>query len=197
MGTGPQHFEKSIVEHPHGIISPDLIIPPHEEEEKTNFSVITPIHNEAEYLPYSLPTIYRLNPDEVILIFDRCTDESRKVSEEIAEEMGFTHRTEFVEMNGPSPGWTFRKAGEFMRLLPGRAVIPPAVVDVKPRLGEVGVVADADGFHLFLAVISEQHGVSAVHVADHTHLHEVDKPPRRARLEMGQSLRGEVRRVVL
>jgi len=110
MGTGPQRYDQPTVEHPHGIASPVLIIPQPEIEEKKSFSVITPIHNEAEYLPYSLPSIYRLNPDEVILIFDRCTDCSRRVSEKIAREMGFTHRTEFVEMNGPSHGWAFRKA---------------------------------------------------------------------------------------
>jgi len=110
MGTGPQQYDQSTVEHPHGIASPELIIPQLEKEEKTSFSVITPIHNEAEYLPYSLPSIYHLDPDEVILIFDRCTDDSKKVSEEIAREMGFAHRTEFINMNDPSPGWTFRKA---------------------------------------------------------------------------------------
>jgi len=110
MGAGLQQYDQSVVEHPHGIASPDQILPPQEEEEKTKFSVVTPIHNEAEYLLYSLPSIYRLDPDEVVLIFDRCTDNSREVSEEIAEKMGFTQRTEFVEMNGPSPGWAFRKA---------------------------------------------------------------------------------------
>jgi glycosyltransferase involved in cell wall biosynthesis len=110
MGSGSQRYDQPPVEHPYGIASPDLIIPQLEKEEKRSFSVITPIHNEEEYLPYSLPSIYRLDPDEVILIFDRCTDGSRMVSEKIAREMDFTHRTEFVEMIDPSPGWTFRKA---------------------------------------------------------------------------------------
>jgi glycosyltransferase involved in cell wall biosynthesis len=110
MVTGPQRYDLSTVEHPHGTTSPDLIITQPGKEERTSFTVITPIHNEAKYLPYSLPSIYRLDPDEVILIFDRCTDNSKKISEEIAREAGFAHRTEFIEMNSPSPEWTFRKA---------------------------------------------------------------------------------------
>ncbi|MDH5771206.1 MAG: glycosyltransferase family 2 protein [Candidatus Bathyarchaeota archaeon] len=75
-----------------------------------NFSVVVPVHNEGKYLPYSLPSIYRLEPDEVILIFDRCSDESRKVSEEIAKNIGFIQKTKFIELNDPSPSWSFRKA---------------------------------------------------------------------------------------
>ena len=109
MESGSLQHSQYPVEETYDEPSPDVIIPLHEEE-TSSFSVITPIHNEAQYLPYSLPTIFRLDPDEVILIFDRCTDESRNVSEEIAREMGFIHRTKFIELDDPSPGWTFRKA---------------------------------------------------------------------------------------
>lgn len=49
--------------------------------EKTNFydgrfSVVVPVHNEEENIPYSFPSIFSLNPDEVVVIFDRCIDNS-------------------------------------------------------------------------------------------------------------------------
>ena len=35
-------------------------------KEELKFSVVTPIHNEAKFLYYSLPSIYQLKLDEVI-----------------------------------------------------------------------------------------------------------------------------------
>ncbi|MFX0137734.1 MAG: glycosyltransferase [Candidatus Hodarchaeota archaeon] len=75
-----------------------------------NFSVVMPIYNEADYLYYSLSSIYRLNPDEVILIFDRCTDNSKKISIDIARSFRFIQRTKFIELNEPATDWLFRKA---------------------------------------------------------------------------------------
>jgi len=71
------------------------------------FSVVVPIHNEAKYLPYSLPAIYRLEPDEVILIFDRCTDESLEISKNISEKFGNKSETRYIELNKPSMDWKF------------------------------------------------------------------------------------------
>ena len=47
------------------------------------FSVVMPIHNEADFLPFSLPSVYALMPSEIILIFDNCTDNSVTVVERI------------------------------------------------------------------------------------------------------------------
>ncbi|RKY54776.1 MAG: hypothetical protein DRP89_04575 [Candidatus Neomarinimicrobiota bacterium] len=77
---------------------------------KTKFSVIMPIHNEERYLYYSLPSIYKLKPDEVILIFDRCTDNSLKVARKIAKHFKYLDKTKFIELNEPSPKWKFRVA---------------------------------------------------------------------------------------
>ncbi len=77
---------------------------------KMSFSVVVPIHNEEEYLPYSLPSIYRLDPSEVVLIFDRCTDKSLEIAKGIAKTMGYFQRTKFVKLDEPSTGWVFRKA---------------------------------------------------------------------------------------
>ena len=74
------------------------------------FSVVMPIHNENKLLPYSLPSIYDLKPDEVILIFDRCTDSSMEIAKKIATHYRYTQQTRFVELNEPSPEWRFRVA---------------------------------------------------------------------------------------
>lgn len=74
------------------------------------FSVVMPIHNEEKLLSYSLPSIFRLEPDEVILVFDRCTDNGFEIAEKIAEHYKYGSRTKFVEFNEPSPGWNFRVA---------------------------------------------------------------------------------------
>jgi glycosyltransferase involved in cell wall biosynthesis len=57
-----------------------------------NFSVIMPIHNEADLLPLSLPSVYRLMPSEVILIFDNCTDKSEEVAQRIIRKYDSLHR---------------------------------------------------------------------------------------------------------
>ncbi|MCS7365574.1 MAG: glycosyltransferase family 2 protein [archaeon GB-1867-035] len=79
-------------------------------EKNVKFSVVMPIHNEEKFLYYSLPSIYRLKPDEVILIFDRCTDNSLKVARKIARHFKYLEKTRFIELNEPSPEWRFRVA---------------------------------------------------------------------------------------
>ena len=44
-----------------------------------DFSVIIPVHNEAEILRYTLRSIYNLEPREIIFILDRCTDNTEKI----------------------------------------------------------------------------------------------------------------------
>jgi len=80
------------------------------DEIAMKFSVVMPIHNEEEFLPYSLPSIFLLKPDEVILIFDRCTDRSTNIAKKIAEKFDYSKRTKFIELNEPSPEWKFRVA---------------------------------------------------------------------------------------
>ena len=72
------------------------------------FTVICPIHNEESMLPYSLPSVYRLRPNEVILILDRCTDSSRRICE-IASSHYPKTRTRLVDVdNSTVEGWASR-----------------------------------------------------------------------------------------
>lgn len=52
-----------------------------------------PIHNEERLLPFSLPSVYELNPDEVVLLFDWCSDRSLDVALNIASRFGMRERT--------------------------------------------------------------------------------------------------------
>jgi len=75
------------------------------------FSVIMPIHNEEKLLHYSLPSVYRLNPDEVILLFDNCKDDSFNIASGIVKKYDKDHKkTRFVSDLGDSSEWRFRIA---------------------------------------------------------------------------------------
>jgi len=78
------------------------------------FTVVMPVHNEEKFLPLSLPSIYNLNPSEVILIFDRCTDRSLEVTKECSSRHRFCENTKFVEVTENSD-WKFRFS--FLRCL--------------------------------------------------------------------------------
>ena len=69
-------------------------------EEITDFSVVMPIHNESELLKLSLPSVYRLDPTETILLFDNCTDDSYYVAVEIAKKTKFFEKTVFKLVSG-------------------------------------------------------------------------------------------------
>ena len=49
------------------------------ETGEVDFSVVIPVHNEAEMLRRTLPSIYRLDSREAVFILDRCTDSTKEV----------------------------------------------------------------------------------------------------------------------
>lgn len=63
---------------------------------KTSFSAVLPIHDEEDLIPYSLPSILRLKPSELILLFDRCTDASVRVAHRIVEAYNYSSKTRIV-----------------------------------------------------------------------------------------------------
>jgi glycosyltransferase involved in cell wall biosynthesis len=83
-------------------------------EKDREFSVIMPIHNESHLLKFSLPTVYKLNPTEVILLFDNCTDNSYEVAVEIAKKINFFEKTIF-RMIGEDQGDDFSFRPTFLR----------------------------------------------------------------------------------
>lgn len=73
-------------------------------------TVVVPIDNEEMLLPYSLPSIYALHPDEVLLLLDRCTDNSKRVCGAISSKY-MESRTELIEVTDEIvKGWKSRIA---------------------------------------------------------------------------------------
>ena len=77
------------------------------------FSIVMPIHNEAEMLLKTLLSILQLHPDEIIVGLDQCSDEG----EDIIYEYVKRHRPaslrclSFKRYNGEDGrGWNFRAA---------------------------------------------------------------------------------------
>jgi len=73
-----------------------------------------PIHNEEAFIPFSLPSIYSLEPSDVVLLFDRCTDESYRVAKAVASRLSMLGKTQFVIVDEPS---NFRFRIAFLRNL--------------------------------------------------------------------------------
>jgi glycosyltransferase involved in cell wall biosynthesis len=76
-----------------------------------NFSAIMPIKNEEKFLPYSLPALYRLKPDEIIFLFDACDDNSVDVATEIVKKYDPDRKiTRIFHVSEESKDWKFRIA---------------------------------------------------------------------------------------
>lgn len=68
-----------------------------------------PVYREKEFLPYSLPCVYRLKPAEVLLLFDSVGD--IETAKKIAKKFLYEKRTMFIDLtNKPSPEWKCRIA---------------------------------------------------------------------------------------
>jgi len=96
------------------------------------FSVVVPIHNEESFLPYSLPSIYRLNPNEVILLLDHCTDNSTHVAFVLAKQYEMLDRTHFVSVDSRKSD--FRFCHSFNRYYGGQLASYDVVLDVDADL---------------------------------------------------------------
>jgi len=69
-------------------------------------SGVMPVHNEEEYLKYSLPSLKTVPFDEVVFVLDRCTDKS----EQIIRNLG-PHSSRIV--NKRKQRWTYSFAETF------------------------------------------------------------------------------------
>jgi glycosyltransferase involved in cell wall biosynthesis len=67
--------------------------------DRVKFSVVIPIYNEKNMLMYSLPSIYKLNPNEILILLDRCSDGSHKVALEIAFKFNAISKTRFIRLD--------------------------------------------------------------------------------------------------
>lgn len=76
-----------------------------------NFSVVLPIHNEEDFLHYSLPSILKLKPNELILIFDRCTDKSIELALRIVKAYNYSSKTRTIFITEKFKSRIFQLAG--------------------------------------------------------------------------------------
>jgi glycosyltransferase involved in cell wall biosynthesis len=67
-----------------------------EDNAGLKFSVIMPIHNEEHNLHFSLPSLFRINPDEVVFVMDNCIDGSRELIEAYARELTIREISNFL-----------------------------------------------------------------------------------------------------
>ena len=117
----------------------------------TDFSVVIPIHNEAELLKLSLPSVLRLEPAEVILMLDNCTDDSYDVAVEITKKMNYFEKTVFRKVSAEEgadyafrptflrrTGYLMAKCGKVLKT-DADLVLDPKIKDYVPLLGKDGV----------------------------------------------------------
>ena len=74
------------------------------------FSVVVPIHNEERNLLYSLPSLFNLDPDEVVFILDNCTDRSKQLIEAYAQKIRYLGSLKLIEVREIPPDWRYRVA---------------------------------------------------------------------------------------
>ena len=72
------------------------------------FSVVMPIHNERENLLYSLNGLFQLEPDEIIIILDRCNDGSRAIIESLSAKLSYKGKLRLIEVSEDFPDWSYR-----------------------------------------------------------------------------------------
>ena len=61
-------------------------------------------------MPVTLPSIYRLMPDEVIVLFDHCTDNSERIATSLAETHQTYGETRFINIEESETDYVFRHA---------------------------------------------------------------------------------------
>ena len=98
-----------------------------------SFSVVVPAHNEEKFLPYSLPSVFGLCPDEVVFLLDRCTDNSLAVIKELVDRFGFNDRVYIVRLFDGN-GCEFRSRIAYLRWLGRRLASFDVVVEVDADL---------------------------------------------------------------
>jgi glycosyltransferase involved in cell wall biosynthesis len=74
------------------------------------FSIVMPIHNEEENLRYTLKNLFDLQPDEVIVVLDNCTDHSKQMLEEYARKINFSGSLQLLEVKEIPKDWNYRVA---------------------------------------------------------------------------------------
>jgi len=73
------------------------------------FSIVMPVKDEVDVLKFSLPSIYALEPDEVIIPIEPF-QESIEMVERTARKCGYLGKTRIMVLHEKTPDWRFRQA---------------------------------------------------------------------------------------
>lgn len=73
------------------------------------FSVVMPIHNEEKHLPYSLPSVFTLNPHELHVTLDHCSDRSEDLIRKMHAKLGGDTTLTLNHFSGET-GYRYRPA---------------------------------------------------------------------------------------
>lgn len=68
-------------------------------------SCFMPIHNEQKVLPYSLPSVFQLKPDQIIIILDRCTDNSERVIHKLIRKFNYSEDVDVIKIEEKPKDW--------------------------------------------------------------------------------------------
>ena len=79
----------------------------------TPFSVVMPVHNEEDNLLYCLSSLFSLEPEQIIIILDRCSDRSRDLIEASSRRLGYKGELTLVDVGEDFPNWKYRVARLF------------------------------------------------------------------------------------
>jgi glycosyltransferase involved in cell wall biosynthesis len=77
----------------------------------TPFSVVVPILNDAHLLPYTLPSVLKISPNEIVPVFAESSDNSYEVFMEICNKGNFCEINP-VFIKGKNPDFKFQLAYE-------------------------------------------------------------------------------------
>ncbi len=76
-------------------------------------SIVMPVHNEQENLLFSLPSLFAIEPDEIIILLDRCGDKSKEIIEASSKKLRYRGRIKLIEVSENFPDWRYRVARLF------------------------------------------------------------------------------------
>ena len=79
----------------------------------TPFSVVMPVDNEEDNLLYCLSSLFSLEPEQIIIILDRCSDRSRDLIEASSRRLGYKGELTLVDVGEDFPNWKYRVARLF------------------------------------------------------------------------------------
>ena len=76
---------------------------------KIRWSLVCPIKDEVDVLKFSLPSVYALQPDEVIIPIEP-NSESIEMVKRIARKCRYQKKTRIIVLREKTPDWRFRQA---------------------------------------------------------------------------------------